>query len=111
LAGERSDIATGVAFTTLVNDAGEPIHRLSPGDSAPDQLFPSIRALYARRHLTAFALSEIFVQAISMINSPMHRLRRAANASLPGACAGSSDDAHRVPVGEHHPSPGGRGCL
>ncbi|MEP7299990.1 MAG: virulence factor SrfB [Caldimonas sp.] len=82
-AGERSDIATGVAFTTLVNDSGEPIHRLSQTDSAPDQLFPSIRALYARRHLTAFALSEVFVQAISMINSPMHRLRRAANASLP----------------------------
>ncbi len=81
--GERSDIATGVAFTTLVNDLGEPIHRLSPADATPDQLFPSIRALYARRHLTAFALSEVFVQAISMINSPMHRLRRAANANLP----------------------------
>ena len=35
------------------------------------------------RCLTAFALAEVFVQAISMMNSPMHRLRRPANANLP----------------------------
>jgi hypothetical protein len=81
----HSDYATGVMFTTLVNDLGEPLHRIDPlvlGQS-PDRGFPAIRALYSRRNLTAFALAEIFVQAISMMNSPMHRLRRPANANLP----------------------------
>jgi hypothetical protein len=81
----HSDYATGVAFTTLVNDLGEPLHRLDPHilEQFPDKGFPAIRALYSRRNLTAFALAEIFVQAISMMNSPMHRLRRPANANLP----------------------------
>ena len=106
--GDRSDIATGVAFTTLVNDSGQPIHRLSQVDSTPDQLFPSIRALYARRHLTAFALSEVFVQAISMINSPTRREREPAPAPAPD----HPDDAHRdAGRRANHPSPGGRGCL
>ena len=81
----QSDYATGVAFTTLVNDSGEPLHRIPPQviRDIPDKGFPAIRALYSRRNLTAFALAEIFVQAISMMNSPMHRLRRPANANLP----------------------------
>jgi hypothetical protein len=81
----RSDYATGVAFTTLVNDEGEPLHLLDPNivTQQPNKGFPAIRALYSRRNLTAFALAEIFVQAISMMNSPMHRLRRPANANLP----------------------------
>ena len=52
-------------------------------EQSPDAGLPAIRALYSRRNLTAFALAEIFVQAISMMNSPMHRLRRPANANLP----------------------------
>jgi len=81
----QSDFATGVAFTTLVNDHGEALHRIDKHVLAqyPDKGFPAIRALYSRRNLTAFALAEIFVQAISMMNSPMHRLRRPANANLP----------------------------
>lgn len=81
----QSDYATGVAFTTLVNDTGEPLHRIEPDivRQHPDKGFPAIRALYSRRNLTAFALAEIFVQAIAMMNSPMHRLRRPANANLP----------------------------
>jgi hypothetical protein len=81
----HSDYATGVMFTTLVNDLGEPLHRIDPQvlEQMPDKGFPAIRALYSRRNLTAFALAEIFVQAISMMNSPMHRLRRPANANLP----------------------------
>lgn len=81
----QSDYATGVAFTTLVNDVGEPLHRIDANILAqfPDKGYPAIRALYSRRNLTAFALAEIFVQAISMMNSPMHRLRRPANANLP----------------------------
>lgn len=82
---DHSDYATGVAFTTLVNDLGEPLHRVDPHvmEQFPDRGFPAIRALYSRRNLTAFALAEIFVQAIAMMNSPMHRLRRPANANLP----------------------------
>ena len=85
VADGQSDYATGVAFTTLVNDKGEPLHRIATSrfDDEPDAGFPAIRALYSRRNLTAFALAEIFVQAISMMNSPMHRLRRPANANLP----------------------------
>lgn len=47
IVGERSDIATGMAFTTWSTILANPIHRLSPADATPDQLFPSIRALYA----------------------------------------------------------------
>lgn len=81
----QSDYATGVAFTTFVNDAGDALHRIPPLllEHKPDLGFPAIRALYSRRNLTAFALAEIFVQAISMMNSPTHRLRRPANANLP----------------------------
>lgn len=81
----HSDYATGVAFTTLVNDLGESLHRLTPEllEQFPDKGYPAIRAQYSRRNLTSFALAEIFVQAIVMMNSPMHRLRRPANANLP----------------------------
>jgi hypothetical protein len=81
----HSDYATGVMFTTLVNDSGEALHRISPDvlQHEPDRGFPAIRALYSRRNLTSFALAEIFVQAIAMMNAPMHRLRRPANANLP----------------------------
>lgn len=81
----HSDYATGVMFTTFVNDAGDALHRIPPLllEHKPDLGFPAIRALYSRRNLTAFALAEIFVQAISMMNSPTHRLRRPANANLP----------------------------
>ncbi len=80
-----STSATGVKFTTLVNDDGEPLHLIAPADSAdrPDRGLPALRALFSRRNLTSFALAEIFVQAISMMNSPMFRQMRPANAQLP----------------------------
>ena len=72
----------GVA-TTLVNDLGEGYPQDSYARPANDEIwFPSIRALYARRNLMSFALAEIFVQAIGMMNAPSHRLRR-RNADLP----------------------------
>lgn len=76
-------LAQGVEFTTLVNDAGEPLHALPDGLSpTDDRTFPAMRALYARSHLMTFSLSEIFMQAIAMMNAPAHRLRR-RNADLP----------------------------
>lgn len=80
--GEQSDIATGVAFTTLVNDLGEALHRLPP-DTPVERSLPSVRALYARRNLMSFALAEIVLQALCMMNSPGHRVRRHASERLP----------------------------
>jgi hypothetical protein len=81
----ESPFATDVAFTTFVNDQGEAIHRLSAEalNLQPDRGILAIRAFYARQNLAAFALAEIFVQAMAMMNSPMHRLRRPVNAELP----------------------------
>lgn len=81
--GEQAPIATGVAFTTLVNDFGDAVHRIDPNRPGSDMLLlPSIRALYARRNLMSFVLAEIFLQALCMMNSPAHRLRR-RSADLP----------------------------
>jgi len=81
--GEQSGLATGVAFTTLVNDTGDAIHRIPHSKPAHDESwFPSIRALYSRRNLMSFTLAEIFFQAICMMNAPAHRLKR-RNADLP----------------------------
>lgn len=80
---EEYGYATGVEFTTLINDLGEPLHSVPEGVPAHDDArFPSIRALYARSHLMSFALAEIFLHAFSMMNAPAHRLRR-RNADLP----------------------------
>jgi hypothetical protein len=81
--GEQSGLATGVAFTTLVNDLGDAIHKIPFARPAHDESwFPSIRALYSRRNLMSFTLAEVFFQAICMMNSPAHRLKR-RNADLP----------------------------
>lgn len=81
--GEVAPMATGVAFTTLVNDLGEPLHGLPESVSEFDQRrFPSFKALYARRNLMSFALTEVFLQTIVMMNSAAHR-RRESNAELP----------------------------
>ena len=80
---EDTQMATGVAFTTLVNDAGEPLHRVPatvPEDN--DRHFPSFQALYARGNLMSFALAEVFLQTIVMMNSAAHRMRQ-DNAQLP----------------------------
>ena len=82
--GEQTDIATGVAFTTLVNDLGEALHRVPTGPGVPiEQSLPSVRALYARRNLMSFTLAEIILQALCMMNSPAHRVRRPASERLP----------------------------
>jgi hypothetical protein len=78
-------VAADGPFTALVNNTGEAIHRLSPArlQHDPDSGILSLNAFYARRNLASFTLGEIFVQAITMMNAPMHRLRRPANAELP----------------------------
>jgi hypothetical protein len=80
---EHAAYATGVEFTTLVNDWGEPLHTIPPTVPPNDDArFPSMRALYARSHLMTFALAEIFLHAFCMMNAPAHRLRR-RSADLP----------------------------
>lgn len=82
-APSHAGYATGVEFTTLVNDWGEPLHMVPlSGSLSDDRTFPAMRALYARSHLMSFALAEIFLQALCMMNSPAHRLKR-RNADLP----------------------------
>ena len=83
--GAQAGDAVGVAFTTLVNNFGEALHRLDSllVSQMPDRGFPALRPIYARRNLTSFALAEVLVQAIAMANSAGHRMRRPANARLP----------------------------
>ena len=81
--GEDTPMATGVEFTTLINDAGEPLHRVPESVPEHDERhFPSFQALYARSNLMSFALTEVFLQTIVMMNSAAHRLRQ-DNAMLP----------------------------
>ena len=81
--GEVAPFATEVDFTTLVNDRGEALHRLPPNLPQSDERWiPAFRAFYARQNLMSFALSEIFLQAMVMINAPAYRLKR-RNADLP----------------------------
>jgi hypothetical protein len=80
---EHASYATGVEFTTLVNDWGEPLHAVPPTTPLNDDArFPAMRALYGRSHLMSFALAEILLHAFCMMNAPAHRLRR-RNADLP----------------------------
>ena len=81
--GEVAPFATEVDFTTLVNDRGEALHRLPDHLAANDERWlPAFRALYSRQSLMSFALSEILLQALTMINAPAYRLKR-RNADLP----------------------------
>ena len=83
--GEDTPMATGVEFTTLVNDTGEPLHTVPSPPAVPEhdeRRFPAFQALYARRNLMSFALTEVFLQTIVMMNSAAHRLRQ-DNAMLP----------------------------
>lgn len=83
LHGEHAPAATGVYFTTLVNDEGQPLHRVPSNIAEHDERhFPSFRARYARSNLMSFALTELFLQTLVMMNAPEHRLRR-RNADLP----------------------------
>lgn len=72
----EDNLAMNVFFSTLVDDRGNALH-------LDNKRFPAARAVYSRQNLTSFALAEIFVQALTMMNSPTHRLRRPFNAKQP----------------------------
>jgi hypothetical protein len=73
LGGDNEPFAAQGPFAVLVNDLGEPLHRLADDD--PEKL-PAMDPRYSRSSLFMFALVEIFLHAIGMVNSPGHRLQQ-----------------------------------
>ncbi len=70
---EFEGVAAQGLFATFVNDSGRPLHLPDPLD--PDPL-PTFLARFSRSNLVTFALAEIFLQAVVMMNAPVQRLRR-----------------------------------
>ncbi len=71
--GESEGVAAQGLFATFVNDAGRPLH---VPDAADDDQLPTFLARFSRSNLVTFALAEIFLQAVVMMNAPVQRLRR-----------------------------------
>ncbi|NKC14654.1 MAG: hypothetical protein GKR94_21455 [Gammaproteobacteria bacterium] len=59
------------AIPSLVNDEGVPLHRLALEERAA-----AFEARYSRSSLFAFAIAEVLLHALSVVNSPGHRLDR-----------------------------------
>lgn len=72
LRGDIEPLAAQGPLAVLVNDLGTPLHLV--GDDG--DFLPAMEARYSRSNLFTFALTEIFLQALTMINSPAHRSRR-----------------------------------
>ncbi len=81
LDGDWEGVAAQGPFATLVNDIGKPLHLIPPGAQGEDNL-PSLLACYSRSNLVTFALAEVLMQAMVMMNAPAQRLRR-RNTDLP----------------------------
>nr|WP_294509956.1 virulence factor SrfB [uncultured Rhodopila sp.] len=81
LDGEWEGVAAQGPFATLVNDTGKPLH-LIPPDAVGEDNLPSLLACYSRSNLVTFALAEVLMQALVMMNAPAQRLRR-RNTDLP----------------------------
>src|SRR5947207_7173282 len=60
----------------LVNQKGEPLHLVEPEADSADHL-PVFEPLYSRSSVMTFALSEILLHALTLMNSPQQRGRRA----------------------------------
>ncbi|MEM7541187.1 MAG: virulence factor SrfB [Pseudomonadota bacterium] len=69
--GDEEPFAAQGALPALVTDEGVPLHTLPRTERAA-----AFEARYSRSSLFAFALVEIFLHALTMINSPAHRLSR-----------------------------------
>src|SRR5205814_4443042 len=60
----------------LVNQSREPLHLVEPdGDSA--ERLPVFEPLYSRSSIMTFVLTEVLLQALTLMNSPQQRGRRA----------------------------------
>ena len=71
--GEVEPYAKEGLFAQMVNREGKPRHHMKPDD--PENL-PAVEARYSRSALMTFALAEILLQALMMINGPTYRWRR-----------------------------------
>src|SRR5690349_23518849 len=60
----------------LVNQKGEPLHLVEPEADSADHL-PVFEPLYSRSSIMTFALTEVLLQALTLMNSPQQRGRRA----------------------------------
>src|SRR3990167_5833685 len=60
----------------LVNQKGEPLH-LVDGDADSADHLPVFEPLYSRSSVMTFVLSEVLLQALTLMNSPQQRGRRA----------------------------------
>ena len=60
----------------LVNQKGEPLHLVEPEADSADHL-PVFEPLYSRSSIMTFVLTEILLQALTLMNSPQQRGRRA----------------------------------
>ena len=60
----------------LVNQKGEPLHLVDPDADSADHL-PVFEPLYSRSSIMTFVLSEVLLQALTLMNSPQQRGRRA----------------------------------
>ncbi|GEP57219.1 virulence factor SrfB [Reyranella soli] len=60
----------------LVNQKGEPLHLVEPEADSADHL-PVFEPLYSRSSIMTFVLSEVLLQALTLMNSPQQRGRRA----------------------------------
>ncbi|CAN5466577.1 virulence factor SrfB [soil metagenome] len=60
----------------LVNQKGEPLHLVEPEADSADHL-PVFEPLYSRSSIMTFSLTEVLLQALTLMNSPQQRGRRA----------------------------------
>jgi hypothetical protein len=67
-------LATAQPFCKFINEAGEALFRLT---GAEDDATPVFEPHYSRSSLMVMMLSEVLLQALSQINSPMQRMRQA----------------------------------
>ena len=65
----------------LINQKGEPLHLVEPEADSADQL-PVFEPLYSRSSVMTFVLTEVLLQALTLMNSPQQRGRR-AHAEVP----------------------------
>ena len=68
--------AAGGPMAQLVNQKGEPLHLVDPDADSADHL-PVFEPLYSRSSIMTFVLSEVLLQALTLMNSPQQRGRRA----------------------------------
>jgi hypothetical protein len=60
----------------LINQKGEPLHLVEPEADSADHL-PVFEPLYSRSSIMTFSLTEVLLQALTLMNSPQQRGRRA----------------------------------